>query len=261
MVYFIYSDETASSNIAAALKAELGLNEIDAIGGLQRFSNGKEYMIRIEGRLVEADFLNNMIDDVIIFLSKHSSGKGIPSFTVHPEGNWTEDNSLGGRPKSLSVSSPSRMLGVLQAMSKSNKTGIKESYEATHHGPLLDHPSFFVELGGNDETIRNKEYAEFVAKAVASSIGSKAEYGKVAIGIGGMHYSDKFTRLAIEGKYAFAHIMSKYYASCTGMIKTSLERSDEKVDTAVIEWKSIKANEREIIVRELGALGIDYAKV
>jgi len=45
------------------------------------------------------------------------------------------------------------------------------------------------------------------------------------------------------------------------MIKTSLERSDEKVDTAVIEWKSIKANEREIIVRELGALGIDYAKV
>ena len=261
MVYFIYSDETASSNIAAALKQTLGMEQAEALGGLKRFTNGDNQMLEISGRLIDADFLNGIVDDVTIFLSRHSSSKGIASFTVHAEGNWSQENSLGGKPKSLSISSPAKMLGVLQAMNRSNSTGIKEGYEATHHGPLLDHPTFFVELGGNEDTINNKEYAKFVADSVAQSLEVKGEYGKVAIGIGGMHYPDKFTRLAIEGKYAFAHIMAKYYVENTDMIKCALERSDEKVDIALIEWKSIKANEREMIVRELDALGMDYAKV
>ena len=45
------------------------------------------------------------------------------------------------------------------------------------------------------------------------------------------------------------------------MLKSAFERSDERAEIAVIEWKSIKANERERIVRELDTLGIDYAKV
>lgn len=261
VVYFIYSEETASSNIANSLRQILGMEEVDRLQGLRRFSNGSEHMLEINGRLVNADFLDDIIDGAAIFLSRHSSNKGISAFTVHPEGNWSDENSLGGRPRAISISSPSKMLGVLQTINKLNSTGIKETYEATHHGPLLNHPSFFVEIGGNDDVINSKEHAEFVANAIAKSLDSEKNYDRIAVGIGGTHYPDKFTRLAIEGKYAFAHIMPKYYVSCTDMLKSAFERSDERAEIAVIEWKSIKANERERIVRELDTLGIDYAKV
>jgi D-aminoacyl-tRNA deacylase len=261
MVYLIYSKETASSNIAGHLKQILGMEDEEEFHGMKHFSYGKMKMLEVEGRLIDSDFLNDIISDDIIFLSRHSSSKGIAAFTVHAEGNWSDDNSLGGKPKELSVSSPSRMIDVICAISKINTAGIQTVYEATHHGPLLDRPSFFVELGGNESVINSKDYAEIIANAVANSIDDHKEYDKVAIGLGGMHYSDKFTKLSFEGKYAFAHIMPKYRIDCIDMIKTAIERTDRKVEIVLVEWKSIKAAEREIIVRELNVLGIDYAKV
>ena len=92
---------TASSNIGSALKEILDLKETESVGGLPTFSDGKVKMLEIKGRLVDAEYLNDLVDDVTIFLSRHSSNKGIPAFTVHAEGNWSNENSLGGRPKSL----------------------------------------------------------------------------------------------------------------------------------------------------------------
>ncbi len=261
MVYFVYSEETASSNIAESLRSILDLKDADEFHGLKHFSNDGIDMIGISGRLIGADFLDGIVEDTMIFLSRHSSSKGIPAFTVHAEGNWSEDISLGGRPKELSISSPLNMLNVLGAISRSNTTGIQVTYEATHHGPFLNNPSFFVELGGSDDVINSKEQAGLIANAVAKGLEEESEFDKIAVGIGGMHYPGKFTRLSLEGKYAFAHIMPKYHVNCTDMLKKAFERSDRKAEIAVIEWKSIKAVEREMIVRELDVLGIDYAKV
>lgn len=260
MIYFIYSDETASSNIAGALSGILELEEGE-FHGLQCFSDNKVRMIKIDGKLIDADFLDDMVDGVTVFLSRHTSSKGIPAFTVHAEGNWSDENSLGGRPRMISMSSPSNMLGVLENMHRSNSTDIQVTYEATHHGPFMNHPSFFVELGGSESVLRDKEHATLVAEAIVKGLDSEVEYDKIAVGVGGTHYPGKFTRQALDGKYAFSHIMPKYYARCTGMLGLAFERSDRKAEMAVIEWKSIKAIEREIIVRELNRLGIDYAKV
>ncbi len=202
-----------------------------------------------------------MQDGPIVFLSRHSSSKGVPSFTVHAEGNWSEDSHLGGRPKELSVSSPSRMLGALAAIGRINATGMQVTYEATHHGPMLEVPSYFVELGGDEATVSNAKFAELLAAAVADSIERGAEYEKVAIGIGGTHYPEKFTRLGLEGRYAFGHIMSRHYAGCPDMIEKAALRSDSKTEIAVIEWKSIKAEERKRVVEELDRLGLDYERV
>jgi len=261
MVYFVYSAETASSNIATELKVLLQLEKSEDFNGLQHFSNDKIHMIGIEGRVIDADFLDKILDSTVIFLSRHSSNKGISAFTVHAEGNWSNDATLGGKPKELSVSSPSNMLNFLSAIKNMNTTDIGVTYEATHHGPLLNHPSFFVELGGNEDVIASKEHALFIAKATVKALDTDAAYDKIAVGIGGMHYPEKFTRLALEGKYAFAHIMSKYHVDCVDMIGNAFERSDRKPEIALIEWKSIKAIDRENILRELNVLGIDYAKV
>jgi D-aminoacyl-tRNA deacylase len=261
MVYFVYCDETASSNIALALKGVLELGDADDFNGLKHFSKGDIHMIKVNDKLITAEFLNGVVDDTLIFLSRHSSSKGIAAFTVHALGNWSTDATLGGKGGELSVASPIKMLDMLSAVKRANTTNINVTYEATHHGPFLDHPSFFVELGGNEETIASKDYAMLIATAVADGLEKQAAYDKIALGLGGMHYSDKFTRLAIDGKYAFAHIMPKYQISHIEMIGQAFSRSDPKPELALIEWKSIKAVDRENILRELNSLGIDYAKV
>jgi D-aminoacyl-tRNA deacylase len=261
VIYLVYCDETASSNIADAVRNILNLDLDEPFSGLECWASEEVKLFKIPGSLINADFVDNIVDDTTIFLSRHSSSKGIAAFTVHATGNWTEDNSLGGKPKALSISSPSRMLNVLSEINHLNNTEINVTYEATHHGPYMNHPSFFVELGGNEETVSNKSHAHLLARAVVKSFKTKTQYEKVAVGIGGMHYSDKFTKLALAGRYAFSHIISKYYVSNTDMLKAAFERSDIRAEIAVMEWKSIKAADRESIIRELSSLGIDYAKV
>lgn len=261
MMYLIHSDETASSNIADSLKRIMGLEEKEPFNGLECFGSKEVTMLGIKGSLIEAEFLDGILHGPMLFLSRHRSGKGIPAFTVHPEGNWSDEAALGGRPKELSVASPFNMLKILKSISTLNKTDIELTYEATHHGPFTNNPSLFVELGGNESIIASKPHAEFMANAVASSMELKPSYDKVAVGIGSLHYPSKFTRLALEGKYIFSHIMPKYYVDNIDMLQKAFERSDLKAELAVIEWKGIKGNEREIILRELQVLGIDYAKV
>lgn len=261
MINFIYSRETASSNIASALIHTLGFKKARDFHGMSCHTRTDMMIIEIDGRLVDADFLNGMVEGTSIFLSRHTSSKNIPAFTVHTTGNWTDDTSLGGRPSMLSISSPSKMLDVLKSISKKNNTHIQVTYEATHHGPFMETPSFFVELGGNDDIISSVDHAKMLAEAVADSLDNIAEYEKVAVGLGSTHYPEKFTKLALEGKYAFSHIMSKHYISQINMLEAALERSDRKVEIAVIEWKGIKAADREDILRELDRLGMEYARV
>ena len=194
-----------------------------------------------------------------MFLSMHSSERGIAAFTVHAEGNWGDDARLGGKPKKLSMASPSNMLSMLNAVHK-KKDQLQATYEATHHGPLLNAPSFFVEVGGTKQATDSKELAETLAGAVVDFLtADEAEYGKVAIGIGGTHYPEKFTRLALDGKYAFAHMMPKYNLH-EDMLQQAIERSDIRAETAVIEWRSLNSEQRTAILHELERIGVDYEK-
>lgn len=261
MIHFIYSDETASTNIADALKVELGFKEAQQLPGVDCFESENAKMLGIKGRLIDAEFIDRIVDGPIVFLSRHMSSKGIAAFTVHPEGNWSDEASLGGKPKELSNAYPLGMLNMLNAIKELNSTNIELTYEATHHGPFTNNPSLFVELGGNEEAINSKSYAALLAKAIAASIEKKSPYDKVAVGIGSLHYPSKFTKLALEGKYAFSHIMSRHSVAHVDMLGKAFERSDLKAEVAVIEWKGINAAQREVVLRELNVLGIDYAKV
>ena len=264
MACIVYSTlDVASSNIAEAVKTRMDFEEAEPINGLRHFAAERVDMIEIGTELIKADFIDKVVDtDFIVFPSRHSSAKGVATFTTHAEGNWSDDAEFGGRAKALSMAAPIRMLAMLKAMKETNTTDIPVMYEATHHGPFLDTPSFFVEVGGNKETVESVKFAGGVAESIVGMLrdGSR-EYGKVAIGIGGTHYPEKFTRLALEGKYAFAHMMPRYQAGNLDMLQKAVERADSEVELAVIEWKSIKADDRDKIIGRLGELGLDYERV
>jgi D-aminoacyl-tRNA deacylase len=222
-------------------------------------------MIEIDSPLCEADFVEALVKtDCFVFLSKHASAKGIASFTVHAEGNWSAEADFGGKPKKLGMSSPTKMLAALKAIKERNNTPMPVLYEATHHGPLLETPSFFFELGGDKQAIEDTALARVVAESVVAMLLGKSYLGgceKIAIGIGGMHYSEKFTKLALEKGYAFAHILPRYQAQNVDMLDQAIERSDSKVGVAVIEWKGIKAENRDRIIKRLDEIGMDYERV
>lgn len=219
-------------------------------------------MLETHGHLYDAEYLNETLDtDMVIFLSRHASESGLASFTAHSLGNWSDEARYGGRGRCLSVSSPDAMARVISALKRNNTAGLQVTYEATHHGPLMDTPSFFVELGGDDRILGNKGLARIAAAAVSEALVSDERCDRTAIGIGGTHYPDKFTRLTLDGRFSFSHIMSRHYVNNVDMIDDAVERSDRRAELAVIEWKSIKAADREIVISKLNELGIDYERV
>ncbi len=242
-------------------------NDIDAVSSnAHKFitnskANHSEFnIVKQESDLTKAELPDN-VSEPAIFLSKHVSGMGIPSLTVHSEGNWSDKAELGGMPHKLSMASPVEMLGVLIQMSNANVPSINVTYEATHHGPFTRKRSFFAEVGGNADIISNPDLAGMLAEMVMTSLAKETNFNKVVVGIGGNHYSKRFTKIAIDKGYAFAHIMPRYYINETQMLSQAFEMSYPRPELAVIEWKSMNATERNEIIKELNVIGIDYERI
>ncbi|MGB9732574.1 MAG: D-aminoacyl-tRNA deacylase [Candidatus Micrarchaeia archaeon] len=266
MIGIFYSKyDPASLNMAEYLKEEHGFAE-KRVGGRLCFSDGKICLYEADKPLLEMESADEYGLSLACFLSKHSSAVGIAAFTTHPTGNWTREARLGGKPYELSYAAPLEMLGILKNIKAKEVSGVELSYEATHHGPLLKTPSLFAEIGGNKETIENKDYAKVVGEAVYAALnGEGLEFSKIVIGIGNTHYPSKFSKLALERGFAFAHMMPKYAVEEEGknlfMLEQAIKRSNKEVEAAIIDGKSLNSNTRRMVISKLDELGIEYEKV
>jgi D-aminoacyl-tRNA deacylase len=260
----VYSkfDEVALT-VVGSLSKTIDFELLKSGDRYRHFAGDKINLIEITEPSINAYFLDSEIHaERFIFLSKHSSSKGIVSFTSHALGNWSDSNEFGGEPKELGIASPKYMLRFLKAMDKCKSvTSIPVTYEATHHGPFLRKPSLFIEIGPINEALDGKIANMFADGAMDTLNGTDPYFDKVALGIGGNHYSEKFTAFALSGKYAFSHIMPKYHAMEHDMVEKAVKRTELPIDLAVIDWKSMKADYRNKIIEELDKIGIDYERV
>jgi D-aminoacyl-tRNA deacylase len=253
-------EDIASKNIAEYIIAQYGFEERQD----NAFLSGDIKVVKSEKDLIYADFVDNLGLEIAYMLSKHVSAAGISSITTHATGNWNGEAKLGGKPYELSVAAPIEMLSILRsaANTRLSELGLQITYEATHHGPLLKTPSLFVEIGGNEQAVGNKEYAALLGDALMKSIDMEKEYGKVVIGIGGTHYPDRFSKLAKEKGFAFAHIMPRYALESGGsnlfMLEQAAERSRLKPEAGLIDWHSFNSTERQKILKKLEDIGLDY---
>ncbi|MCL4326134.1 MAG: D-aminoacyl-tRNA deacylase [Candidatus Thermoplasmatota archaeon] len=147
--------------------------------------------------------------DTVIFPSIHKSQKETRSFTVHPVGNYGI-NSFGGVKGKLSRSSPVYMYYALRYLYHHRLPNFTVSYEATHHGPYTDLPSFFIETGSSSEEWNNHDSHVLIADVIKSLYGNIDVNIPVSIGIGGGHYAPRFTDYSIKHGYAFGHILPAY---------------------------------------------------
>jgi len=203
---------------------------------------------------------------LIVFISRHSSTSGTPTLSVHTPGNFAAAE-LGGLPKQVSVSPATAMRNALKALMlfKEGMTLEYEvSYECTHHGPSLDVPAMFVELGSSPKQWSDSKAAEAVAHAAMSAIGKFGVSEKTAVlGIGGTHYNQRFTRMALDGEAFFSHMIPKYAVPWVDseMLRQCVEKTVEKIDCAILDWKGIKSADKPKLLAALQEIGLSYKKI
>jgi D-aminoacyl-tRNA deacylase len=204
--------------------------------------------------------------NLMIFVSRHSSQSGKPTLSVHAPGNFGEAE-LGGLPKTLSVAPAVAMQTALKALFHYKETFRLEyevTFECTHHGPSLRVPTMFVELGSCPAQWTDLKAAEAVAHSAISAIANfNAPENSAVLGIGGTHYNQRFTLMALVGEAVFGHMIPKYAVTLfdSEMLSQCVEKTLEEVPLAILDWKGIKSEDKPKLLLALENAGLPFKKV
>lgn len=233
------------------------------------YVNKKEVtLIVLREETINAQHLTDSFTNpsLIVFISRHSNTSGKPTLSVHTPGNLGAAE-FGGLPKQVSISPATAMRDALKALAyfeEGMQLEYEVSYECTHHGPSLNTPAMFVELGSSPQQWRDSKASEAVAHAAMSAIGKFAASEETAVlGIGGTHYNERFTRMALYGEAVFGPMIPKYAVSLTDaeMLSQCVEKTVEKVEYAILDWKGIKSADKAKLLATLQEIGLPYKKI
>lgn len=207
-------EDNASMNIRARLLELASWEERGSFENQAVLKKDDFRMIQVEEIHLEQDLVDEKAAkalgepvDVVIFASRHRSEKRIPTLTVHPIGNYSSAD-FGGRPGTLCPTAPNLMTSAMRNL-KRNAMGLEwdVSFETTHHGPLVNSPVFYIEIGSYEELWERKDAAEAVAKSILEI---SDEGDPVLLCIGGGHYAPRFTEIALTRKVAIGHMAANY---------------------------------------------------
>jgi len=213
---------------------------------------------------------NHLDTDYLVYASTHKSEKQRKTLSVHVTGNWNKAG-LGGKPRILSMAS-SHLLKTffleLNKQAKEANSDYEVTLEATHHGPYITKPHLFIEIGSSEKEWKDKKAGDVIAKTIIEAskkfdILSEEEQGwKTALGFGGGHYCQAFNKQMLKTNCALSHICPKYALEFLDekMIKQAIEKTEEKVTLALVDWKGLAGN-KEKLIKMLEDVGLDWEKV
>lgn len=211
------TQDEASQNILSKL-LDYDWDEYDRWQGYPVYKREEDRIAIIDERHIYFDNIDRKLEshldvdfDQIVYVSKHSSEAGVDSLTVHPIGNYGEAK-YGGKEEKLVPASPHRMTDAFRVLREiAERKGIKDEYdisfEATHHGPYLETPTYYIEIGSDLDSWEDKGAAKVIADTVLEVKDRDHNDSPVAICVGGGHYTPRFTSLAKTRKVALGHIV------------------------------------------------------
>ncbi|MEN7982570.1 MAG: D-aminoacyl-tRNA deacylase, partial [Nanoarchaeota archaeon] len=137
--------------------------------------------------------------------------------------------------------------------------------EATHHGPLIEKPCIFVEIGSTIDEWKNSRAGFVIAKTIHKTIQEFKEnkYHEIAFAIGGPHYCPNLNKIQLKSNVAISHVIPQYALPLTDeMVKEAVEKTEEEIDFAVLDWKGLgNAESRKQIIEILDKNYVSYKKV
>ncbi len=145
----------------------------------------------------------------LVFPSIHRSAQNIACLTVHPLGNLGPRAEAGGSPRTVCPTDPGAMAALLSRLKEGAvPLGLPVTYEATHHGPALELPSLFVEIGFGTAAGPPPEAVRLLSEALREILPDARD--RPVLGVGGGHYAPHFTELALRRCWAFGHLISRH---------------------------------------------------
>jgi D-aminoacyl-tRNA deacylase len=216
--------------------------------------------------VVDLDLYSWFLDgfNSIIVLSRHRAESGRKTLSVHHPGNPTRE-AHGGEPLKLAIAYPALAWELLRAYARISSElgleGYEVTLEATHHGPTgLRAPVVFIEIGSTEVEWRDEKARAAMAHAVAESLSRKPGDCKAVSAIGGPHYPSRYTKASLEGDMCFGHIIARHSIRSEDIevvVRQAIIRNHPTpVATLVVERKSLNREQRDIIGRVAGELGV-----
>jgi len=208
------SEDPASMNIRARLLERSGWAEKGIFSNHPALAKDDFLMVQVDRIHLEEDFIDRRVSDALgvkleatIFASRHRAESRIPTLTVHPIGNFSAAE-FGGKPNTLCLASPQLMTSALRNLSaKGQGLGFNISFETTHHGPSMEGPAFYIEIGSYEELWGREDAADAIAETIISA---RDEHHPVMVCVGGGHYAPRFTEIALSRKVAVGHMAANY---------------------------------------------------
>jgi len=255
-VLFAWKQDPAAMNIAdKVLQLSDRSGSSRTVSGLEAVPlrwNGSEFMLVYleDSPLYAQRRLATMRPSSATFLSTHRSEAGIPCLTVHCTGNIGEAK-YGGDPREVSVAPAAMMREALVELKRQvDSSGIAYpvSYEVTHHGPTVDFPVMFLEIGSSESHWNDQTAGMAVAKAALSSLKYNDSSADVYIGLGGPHYAPLFTARALEKGIYFGHMVSWHHLPNLDqeMLVTIAKKNIGALKGAMLDWKGLREDKKRV---------------
>jgi D-aminoacyl-tRNA deacylase len=208
-------------------------------------------LIEIDSPAISADWLDEKYDyDGFVFLSKHAAESGTLALTCHSTGNFNEAK-FGGNQKELAIPYPNLQKKYLQTLwdNRESFSDFEITIEATHHGPThLKKPSIFVEVGTTEQQWNDEFLCSSVAQLVFETLEKPIDSYPFAICFGGTHYSEKFTKELLFGKYALGTVMPKHALEFLNpVVFEHLITQNNGAEVALLDWKSLGKYKQTLI--------------
>ena len=229
--------DIASYNQAKVLLDKFTWQQLAPVEGKIAYQHGKVRMWLFEDGILFEDNIDKRwniatgeIVSEVIFPSRHAAASGKPSLTLHPIGvphlpRGTKAQ-YGG--KSGYAPPPStRLASWWKKLTNSvNGTSLADRFEltleVTHHGPWLEVPALFIEIGSTEAIWPDEEAAEHLAGIIAEGLGldgtkqdgvwDPVEHSGefVLVTLGGGHYAPRANKLALLDGVWLGHMLATY---------------------------------------------------
>ena len=292
----VSSGDIASTNQADELLKMCEWQELDPVEGLPSYSfkHARMWWMK-DGCLWEDDLdkrwaeATGEIPTEIIFPSRHSAASGNASLTLHPirtmqvpEGETPE---YGGKAADCPPPNP-RIAAWWRELNRvaNDLTEFDLTLETTHHGPWIETPSLFIEIGSTDLTWGHMGAAKILAGIIyrglgldgGNGLGQWNGNGRVVVTLGGGHYAPRGNLLASHEGIWLGHMLATYALpfvkneddTVSGMWENSIRKAIKATELAFpggeivcsMDKKAFKGWQRQAIRDLLSELDVPLLK-
>ncbi|MFW6040818.1 MAG: D-aminoacyl-tRNA deacylase [Thermoplasmatota archaeon] len=264
------TNDKASKNIMDNL-LKYDWNEIDEYKGNPVYQRKNDIMVSVNKHHIYVDNVDKEIKskfsieiDHVVYISKHESKAGVHSLTVHPVGNFGEAK-FGGKDNELVPPVPPHMSSALRTLwsevdNKDLKKEYEVSFEVTHHGPFLETPTYYIEIGSDETCWTDEKAGKIIASTLINIEKNLIDDVPILVCIGGGHYATRFTDLARRKKVSIGHMVPRWAMKSLNEKNLKEAILQSKADYIYFDRENTSEKEREWISKWAQDIKVDSIK-